>query len=103
VARWQRGGKTAQFPDLEIEFVKWITDRICHAGGLCSFCCNCSSRWQVECNWCLISVADLRQTIIIFLSELNNEKLPFPKGVIVQVQEKGWFDDKIMRDWLQRV
>jgi hypothetical protein len=30
-------------------------------------------------------------------------KLPFPKGVIVQVQEKGWFDDKIMRDWLQRV
>ena len=30
-------------------------------------------------------------------------KLPFPKGVIVKVQEKGWFDDKIMRDWLQRV
>jgi len=30
-------------------------------------------------------------------------KLPFPKCVIVQVEEKGWFDDKITRDWLQIV
>jgi len=30
-------------------------------------------------------------------------KLPFPKGIIVQVHEKGWFDDKITKDWLQRV
>ena len=30
-------------------------------------------------------------------------KLPFPKGIIVQVHEKGWFDDRITKDWLQRV
>jgi hypothetical protein len=30
-------------------------------------------------------------------------KLPFQKGIIVQVHEKGWFDDRITKDWLQRV
>jgi hypothetical protein len=30
-------------------------------------------------------------------------KLPFLKGIIVQVHEKGWFDDRITKDWLQRV
>jgi hypothetical protein len=28
-------------------------------------------------------------------------KLPFQKGIIVQVHEKGWFDDRITKDWLR--
>jgi hypothetical protein len=38
--------------------------------------------------------------LVSCIQKNNHAKLPFPKGVIVQVQEKGWFDDKIMRDWL---
>ena len=30
-------------------------------------------------------------------------KLPLPKAIIEQVHEKGWFDDRITKDWLQRV
>ncbi|CAC5369508.1 unnamed protein product [Mytilus coruscus] len=30
-------------------------------------------------------------------------KIPFPKGLIVQVHQNGWFDDRITKDWLTRV
>lgn len=39
----------------------------------------------------------------VFFKRKAFPKLPFPKGIIIQVNEKGWFDDRITNDWLQRV
>lgn len=39
----------------------------------------------------------------IVLKRKTMPKVTFPKGVIIRVQSKGWFDEEITKDWVKTV